>query len=271
MTPFEWVDRYGVLHQLSSPEPIDDEAEAISQEIDKVLVQIENTPPAGKSELRLTIRKHDLRLKQLQTDANRWTRCAYDQLDIDADTLAEHIDKLLIEVQDITIVAVLHQEHEEVMSDIENRDLMLAGQITKAQRMAVARSTLQPKPGAGATRRQAHEWLKGDPVYYRPRTDEGGWFEWLDSEGVMHRLASPRRIEGEIATIVNDLRKLSPALRGKVSQNDKARAFETANSAISRLSLLQVDLERFGQEQDEREEVEWQTWETEWKRLRTKQ
>lgn len=268
MTSFEWVDRYGVVHQLSSPGPIDDEAEAVSQEIDQVLARMENASPARKSELRLIIRSHSLRLQQLQADAEKWNCHASERIETDAAELAEYIDKLLTDVQPMMIIAVLHQEHEKIMTDADNRDQMLDGEMTRAQRMAVTRSTLEPKPGAAATRREVHEWLKADPVFYRPRTDEGGWFEWHDAQGVVHRLLSPLRIEEEIAAIAHDLRKLQPALRGEVSQNDKARAVETANSAINRLSVLKVDLERFAQEQDAKEAEEWQAWETEWKKSR---
>lgn len=271
MNTFEWVDRNGVLHELSSPTPIEEEADAISRDIDQVLGRMENASADRKGELRLVIRSHGFRLQQLQEDAERWNCHACEQIDADAVELVEYIEKLLIEVQPMLIIALLHRENETVMADTENRDQILDGEMTRAQRMAVARSTLQPKPGSDATRREVHEWLKADPVFYRPRTDEGGWFEWHDTDGVMHRLLSPRRIEQEIADIAHRLRALLPALRGDVSQNDKTHAVETANPAMRRLSVLQVDLERFAREQKEREENEWHVWETERRRSREAQ
>ena len=175
------------------------------------------------------------------------------------------------DAQPMLIIALLYREHEKVMTDTENRDQILDGEMTRAQRTAVARSTVEPKPSPDATRREVHEWLKGDPLFHRPRTDESGWFEWHDADGVMHRLLSPRRIEQEIADIAHHLRPLLPALRGVVSQNDKAQSVETANPAIRRLSVLQVDLERFAREQKEREENEWHVWETERRRPREAQ
>ena len=268
MISFEWVDRYGNAHALSSPVPIDDEAEAISQEIDQVLERMENASAEPKSELRLVIRNHSLRLQQLRADAESWNCHAYELIDTDAAKLVEYIDKLLIDVQPMQIIAVLYQEHEKIVTDTENLGRILDGEMTRAQRIAVARSTLEPKPDSKATRREVHDWLTADPVFYRPRNDEGGWFEWHDDLGVVHRLLSPRRIEQEIADIALGLRKLLPGLRGEVSQNEKVHALEAVNPAINRLSVLQVDLERFERERDEKEEDEWQAWEAEWKKLR---
>lgn len=265
---FRWVDRYGVVHDLASPAPIGEEVEAISDEIDQALGRIESASSDRKSELRLVVRNHALRLQQLQSDAERWNCSAYEQLDAEAAELADYIHQLLIEVQPMMIIAVLHQENEKMMGDTERRERLLDSEMTTAQRMAVARSTLKPKPRAEATRREVHEWLKSDPGFYRPRTDEGGWFVWHDAEGVLHRLLSPRRIEEEIAGIAHNLRKILPALRGEETQNDKASAFEIANSAIKRLSVLQSDLERFSKEQNAKEEEEWQVWKSEWKKSR---
>ena len=271
MITFEWVDRNGVVHALSSPMPIKEEADAICGEIDRVLERMTTASADRKSELRLVIRSHTFRLQQLQKDAERWNCNAYEQIDADAANLVDEIEKLLIDVQPMLIIGTLHKEHEKVMTDTENREQILEGQTTRAQRMAVARSNLEPKPGPDATRREVHQWLEGDPAFYRPRTDEGGWFEWHDADGVLHRLLSPLRIEIEIADLALHLRPLLPALRGEVSQNEKVHAVETANPAIRRLSVLQVDLERFEREQDEMEDNEWQMWETEWKKSRPAQ
>lgn len=271
MITFKWVDRNGLVHALSSPMPIEEEADAISREIDRVLERMKTASADRKSELRLVIRSHSFRLQQLHEDAERWNCHAAEQIDEDAAKLVEYIKKLLTEVQPIMIIALLHREHEELMTDTENRDQMLVGEMTRAQRMAVARSTVEPKPSPDATRREVHEWLKGDPAFYRPRTDEGGWFECHDAAGAMHRLLSPLRIEMGIADIANHLCALMPALRGEVSQNEKVHAVETANPAIRRLSVLQVDLERFEREQDEREDDEWHVWETEWRKSRPAQ
>jgi len=271
MITFEWVDRNGVLHELSSPTPIEEEADAISGDIDQVLGRMENASADRKSELRLVIQSHCFRLQQLQEDVERWNCHAHEQTDADAVELVEYIEKLLIEVQPMLIIALLYREHEKVMTDTENRDQILDGEMTRAQRTAVARSTVEPKPSRDATRREVHEWLKGDPKFHRPRTDESGWFEWHDADGVMHRLLSPRRIEQEIADIAHHLRPLLPALRGVVSQKDKAQAVETANPAMHRLSVLKVDLERYAREQKEREENEWHVWETERRRSREAQ
>ena len=113
-----------------------------------------------------------------------------------------------------------------------------------------------------------HEWLKGDPAFYRPMDDEDGWFEWLDADGVLRRLSSPLQIEYEIATLSSKLWDLLPGLRHNSTQYDTLQAFETANKVRERLLVLQADLARFCRESDKREEEEWQRFETEWTTLR---
>lgn len=268
MTPFEWTDREGVLHQLKSPASIGAEVAAVSGEIDQALARMAQADPTRKAELRLVIRSLLRRLQQLKSDGERWDALAMEHGRIEAAALVKNIEQLEVETEPMKIIAVLHAEHEVLMGDIENRDALLAGEMTSAQRMAIRRSAADPKPTADATRAEAHEWLKGDPAFYRPRTDEGGWFEWQDDKGGLHRLASPLRIEKEIASIVHKLGKLLPSLREELSQEETVRAIESANAVTDRFSVLQGDLSRFKVEAEKRDDEEWSKFEKDWTALR---
>ena len=270
MTPFEWVDREGVCHVLETPDRIDEEVEFISCRIDDLVAGLQHADFDREGELRLMISSHADRLEQLRADAERWNAYASAQLREDAAKLVDEIEQLNRSVWPMTIIANLHDEHLELLR-AEHPDELLGGEPTLAQREALAHSTIEVKPSPNAARGEVHEWLKGDPAFYRPMGDEDGWFEWLDADGVLRRLSSPLQIEYEIATLSNALWNQLPVLRGNSSQYDTLQAFETANSVRKRLLVLQADLERFSHEHDGRQEQEWKRFEMEWKKLRGSQ
>lgn len=169
------------------------------------------------------------------------------------------------------IVAMLHEEHMQALADDEQRDALFAGPATKVQRFAVSRSTVEPKPYPEATRKDVANWLESDPLLHRPYTDEGGWFEWKDAEGCIHRLLSPLRIENEIASIAKELGEKVSVLRTFPSHSETLRAMEAANALLPRLTVLQADHERFFREYGAREEEEWERFKKEWKTLRWSQ
>src|SRR5690606_7006688 len=137
--------------------------------------------------------------------------------------------------------------------------------MTTAQQLAVHFSTIEPKPTAEASRGEVREWLSGDPAFYRPRTDAGGWFEWKDNEGRMRRLVSPLQIEQEVVSVVDELRRLLPSLQEGSSHFEIVRAIEAANTISARLAVLQADLDRFTREAERREDEEWEQLERDWK------
>ena len=268
MTSFEWADREGAVHRLISPTPIDEEVEIVSQEIDQLFLEIGHSETGRKTELRMAVGSLAARLETLKADAERWNAFAIEQTRVQAIELAQMIEKLNIEVLPMKIVSSLHSEHLQAMAEQEHRDALLAGPATKMQQYAVRRSTVEPKPSAEATRREVAEWLKNDPLLHRPYTDEGGWFEWKDAEGCIHRLLSPLRIENEIASIAKELGEKVPVLRTFSSHSETLHAMEAANALVPRLTVLQADHERFFREDGDREEEEWERFEMQWKTLR---
>lgn len=168
----------------------------------------------------------------------------------------------------VICAAALHEETLQELADPSTRAQLLSGPMTEAQEWAIKSSHLAPKPSVDATRGEALEWLNNDPAFYRPLSDEGGWFEWRDADGLTQRLASPLKIETEIGELTVTLQniniKLSEALLKKAGLEDLRSELECVNTVFFRLSVLQRDLERFAQEQAEREEQEWKRFENEW-------
>lgn len=269
MTQFEWTDRYGKVHQLASPALIDSEITAIGEDIDSALNTLADAVPAKQTELRAGIRGQISRLEQLQSDAERWNAHANTFAKIEAVALAEDIRRLVNETEIIRVIALLHSQHEDLIADDEHRSALLAGDATRAQKWAIRHSSIEPKPASDATRGQAHEWLKGDPAFFRPRTDDGGWFEWRDDTGALNRLASPLQIELEIASLVSRASQQSSQLTSELPHNETARAIEAVNSLSERLSVLRTELERFVREAEQREDDEWQTWIGNWRKSRS--
>lgn len=269
MSAFVWTDRHGKEHHLEAPNAIDDEAEEIATEIDEYLQQARKGSPDEVGPIREQIRQLLTRRNQLVADANRWNAFALDQAKAEAHRLIIDIGHFLKEVAPLLIPPALHQEFVEELSDTSTRAQLLNGPMTDLQRVAIKHSQMEPKPPEGATRGEALEWLSSDPALFRPLSDEGGWFEWHDAEGAIHRLASPLRIEQEIGLKTESLNELARELTENLVPNgslqDLTSKLEFANSLVSRLHVLQSDLERFTREQ---EDTEWQRFEEEWTQMR---
>lgn len=176
----------------------------------------------------------------------------------EAHRVAIAITNFIEDVLPVICPAALHAETVEELADPSTRAQLLSGPMTECQQRAIEFSHLEPKPSVDATRGEALEWLNNDPAFSRPLSDEGGWFEWSDADGVTQRLASPLQIEAEIGHLSDSLYELNE----KLTEDFVATAnlehlryeLEISNIMFSRLAVLQRDLERFAREQAERKE-----------------
>lgn len=270
MSAFRWTDRHGKKHDLETPEAIDNEADEIATEIDVSLERARKASPEEVRRLRDQIRSLLGRHDQLVEDAKRWNAFALDQAKTAASHLIIEICDFLEEAAMIVLPAALHEESVRELSDPSTRAQLLDGPMTDWQRCAIKHSQIEPKPSKDATRGEALAWLNEDPVWFRPLTDEGGWFEWRDADGAIHRLASPVRIEQEIGLIAESLDEITTELSEKLVPNgslkDLTFKLELANPLVSRLHVLKGDLERFVRNQEE--EV-WQRFDNEWMHFRS--
>ncbi|QDH35120.1 hypothetical protein [Porphyrobacter sp. YT40] len=274
MSTFSWTDRHGRQHHLEAPTAIDDEAEEIATEIDAHLPRARKGSSDDVRRAREHIRQLQARLDQLAEDGKRWNEFALVQARDEARRVSIAISDFLDEVPQVICPAALHMETREELSDPSTRAQLLSGPMTEWQQRAIEFSHLEPKPSSDATRGEALEWLNNDPAFFRPLSDEGGWFEWIDAEGVAQRLASPLQIETEIGNLADSLSelevKMSEACLSTADLNEIVSDLEVANILFSRLDILQGDLERFAQEQIDQEEQEWIRYEQDWKAGRSK-
>jgi hypothetical protein len=271
MSGFRWTDRFGVVRALEAPAAIEAEVEEISAEIDATISKSKNEPRDVVVACREKIRDLVSRLDVLRSDADRWNAYAFEQAKVAAKQRVEEIQTLIEEAWDILIVAALHEERTETFTSDAERAAALAGPATDAQCRAIARSEREPKPSGDLTRAEAEEWLGADPALWRPLSDEGGWFSWVDADGITHRLSSPLQIEIEAANLVVTLDDLTPTLVESGSLDEINCALEATNDILYRILVLQSDLERFAQEQIGQEDAQWEQFEQEWERLRERQ
>ena len=136
------------------------------------------------------------------------------------------------------------------------------------QQRASALATIEVARHLGPTFASAFENLQRDPQFYRPGSDEGGWFEWLDADGVLCRLASPLAIEREVDDIVGKLFAMIPKLEAGLPHFETVEILGAADDLLHRLAVLRVNLESFQQESSTRDDEEWERAQREWQRTR---
>ncbi|MBA4079882.1 MAG: hypothetical protein C0496_01300 [Erythrobacter sp.] len=269
---FIWTDRRGAVHNLDTPEAIDDEAEQIAAEIDACLKRAREGSPDEVRQMRVRIRLLMARYAQIAEDAKRWNEFALNKARDEARRISIAISEFIEAVPPVVCPAALHEETVEELADPSTRAQLLSGPMTEWQQWAIEFSHLEPKPSLDATRGEALEWLNNDPMFSRPLSDEGGWFEWSDADGVTQRLASPLKIEAEIGRLAESLdaieTKLTDEFLLRASLEEVRSELERVNILFARLAILQCDLERFAQEQSEREEQEWARFENQWEYLK---
>lgn len=264
MTQFRWVDGNGVSQLIDSPYLIDAEAEANERAIRQAAANLKLAPSDQVQAYRAKIRQLEARRVQLAHDAKHWNDCASKEIKIKADVLMQEIIAFTEDSKHAMIVAKLNKENAVAFGAGDLRAAILSEAMTDWQQLAIKRSSILTKPSENATRLEAYEWLNNDPMFFRPESDENGWFQWTDDEGVIQHLQSPLRIELEIFKLAEELDQLVPGLMSDNDVNAMSRALEATNPIIERISVLQYDLERFGKQATLREDEEWEVYLEHW-------
>ncbi len=267
-----WTDRDGRRHQLDSPAPIEAEAAAIAEEMDRYVAMLDNPDRMIRDPARAAIRKLQPRLDQLRDDLARWNAHAVAVTRAEAAKLAEHIDRLPAMIADITLVVALHGEHERILAATagapETRAQILAAPMTALQRRAIAACESRTAPPDTATRGEAKAWLDEQTRFARRAQADDGWFAWIDRNGHAHRLPDPLAIEREVAIIAGELAELRPALADSSAPDALYKAVNAAFASWERLQILQGDLERFESEDTAREDAAWNNYAADWRSKR---
>lgn len=271
---FVWLDPRGQRHELGSYQPIMDEIEATSREIDALVGLADGDDAMMRSTARDAIRTADARLDRLRGDLERWNVHSDEQTRRAATGLLAAIDALPGAIADVTLVVALHDEHDGLIErtggDLDARQAALAASMTTAQRRAIAASGSRTPPEDSATRVEAKAWLDAHPRFARGGGTDGGWFGWTDRHDHAHRISDPLPIEREMVAVTTDLITARAALTNVTAPDMLYEAVTEANASLERLAILKHDLELFEQAEKAREDSAWSRCAADWRSKRTK-
>lgn len=272
MTPFIWTDRDGRRHELDSPAPIEAEAAAIAQEMDRYVDLLDGADRLLRDTARRAVGNLRPRLAQLRTDLADWNDHAIAITRGEAAALVEEIDRLPAMIADIQLVVDVYGEQVRLTAiasgSPEKLARMLAEPMTAIQRRAIAACASRIAPPDTATRGAAKAWLDAQPRFARSGQVDGGWFGWVDRNGHAHRLSDPLPIEREAAGIAKELAGLRPVLTGTGTADALHDAVDAGVASWERLQILQGDLERFDREATAREDAAWTAYAADWRSKR---
>lgn len=269
---FVWFDRHRGRHELTSCQPIEDEAEALSSEIDRLVLLSLSNEPTVREPARNAIRVATDRLEQLRADLGRWNAYADEMTAKAAATLVEQIDLLPTMLRAAVLVVDLHDEHDMVLceaaGDPDAQAAVFAGGMTATQQAAIDATGIRAPLPASATYEQAKAWLDREPRFARARSSDGGWFAWVDNEDKVLRLVDPLPIERELVALISKLEALRPRLVAPTERHSLYDAVLAANAHLGRGLVLQSDLERFQREAKDREGADWSRYAADWRSKR---
>ena len=265
MTGFRWTDATGAEVELDEPSAIEAEAASLAADIDQLFREADTLTGDAKEEKRREIRKAKECLDRLKGDAERWNRHVELEARERAKALANRIRAISNTANTLRLVVSLHEEFERVSAKNPSR---LAGEPSHTQQNAAALATVKEAKNLGPSFATAFEHLQHDPLFYRSKSDEGGWFEWRDSQGVVCRLASPLAIEREIDSIIGQLFGMIPKLETKLPHFETVEILVAADALWARLTVLHSNLEHFRRESAIREDKEWECAKREWRDAR---
>lgn len=261
MSEFRWTDASGASVILDQPDRIVGEATKIKSKIDRLFREAEMLAGLAKAQKQNELRVAFARLKQLKLDVERWNRHVESETRERARLRAKEIRAANEASAQVRLVAGLHNEFEHATAHSPDR---LRGEPSQLQRKAASLAVVLEARNLGPTFAAAFEHSQFDPQFYRPASDEGGWFEWSNAEGVLCRLMSPLAIEREVDEVIGRLFSMISKLEASLSHLETVEILGVSDDLWSRLNILQVNLKAFDLQNAEREEEEWKRVQKEW-------
>lgn len=142
MSAFLWVDRDGKRHDLDTPAPIEAEASALAEEMDRYVLMLDHPERMIRDPARIAIRKLRPALEQVRKDLARWNGQAFASARTEAAALAAQIEQLPTMIADVVLIVALHGEHDRIVAATAGapdiRAQVLAAPMTMLQRRAIA-------------------------------------------------------------------------------------------------------------------------------------
>ncbi|PZT91725.1 MAG: hypothetical protein DI637_01650 [Citromicrobium sp.] len=261
MTDFEWTNASGSVVTIDTPDNIEAEAKQLASRINRLFQEADNLEGPARARKRAELRSAFARLEQLEIDAARWNRFVELTVREQAMSRANEIRGLAESAGTLRLVVGLHDEFERISARDPDR---LDGEPSHFQQRASQLAQTEKAKDLGPTFATAFERLQLDPLFFRPESDEGGWFEWQDGDGLLCRLASPLAIEREVDAIIAELFSMIPKLEAIMPHFQTIENLVAANDLFARLAILQVNLESFATQSTERENEEWECVRKEW-------
>ena len=253
MTGFRWTDATGAEVELDDPSAMQAEVAELETTINRLFREVSLLTGEGKEGKRHELRTALTRRNQLKADIDRWNKHVEQGTHEHARALANEIRTATDNAKFLRLVVSLHDEFELVSA---NNPARLQGKPSHTQQRAAELANEEAR-NLGSNFRTAFERLQLDSKFYRPESDEGGWFEWHDGQGVLCRLASPLAIEREIDKVIAKLYGMIPKLEATLSHFETVKILASAYDLYARLTVLQVDLGHFNRESARRVDDVW--------------
>lgn len=237
MTPFPWIDRHGVAHDLDQHDEIERERRQVRQEL------LDLRPRLEHADETIFIAAHGeavalrARMATLQDDLQRFVRHEATR----ADTMIGQIDL------DASFLRDLHRSYDQHGERAADEAALVAqptaDQLSVLRQQAIRDGTQAVTPPSFG---EAHAMLLAHPGTCRmPLPPAAPGFEWTDRYMKYHQVYDLRQIEREYVVVAAELARLRPLLAPGIPIRDMLTGLEQARVAIDRIAILERAMTRW--------------------------
>jgi hypothetical protein len=237
MTTFRWVDRHGVVHNLTDHESIERERQQVRQELLDLRAALDSADDA------IFIVAHNeatvlrARMVALQADLQGFVRH-------EAVRATAVIDRIELEA---SFIRSLHRSYEQ-FADHSGNDTTTATSPTAEQISVLKRQAIRDdrEVSIPATFGDAHSLILAHPATCRtPLPDTAPAFEWTDRNMHYHQVRDLGQIEREYVALAGELTALLPQLAADVPIQGVLAALERGRLAVDRVIILEGAMKRW--------------------------
>lgn len=236
-TTFDWTDRHGVTHDLSTHRDIERERQEVRRELLDLRTRLATADGAAFVAAYDEAAALRERLMALQQDLQRFVLHEAAR----ATAMIEQIDL------DAAFLRSLHRSYEQREACGDDPAVLAVpptpDQLSVLRRQAIRDGREAIIPG---TFGEAHALLVAHSATRRaPLPASAPGFEWTDRHMHYHQVRDLRQIEREYVALADDLSRLRPQLAADVPIRDVIKALEAGRLAVDRVSLLERTMTRW--------------------------